>query len=174
MNWKQHNWVLGCIAVVITFFVLFGGQLIWQKYAVAKPLDKTLNGINGVESVTWKDGGKNGEPVIINVTLKNVQNLQKTYGELLEGSQRSLGRQNFKLIIEASRTPELEQFFYRIHIYVQEAIYTGNFTSMAEKIQEKAIAEGIDTKAYVDTANVYFQVQKNGDEWYIVIPRGVK
>jgi hypothetical protein len=171
MEWRKHNWALGCIAVLVTFVVLAGGQLLWQKYAVAKPLDKIFSGVNGVEGTIWEDSGKNGEPVKISVTLKDVADLQKTYEDLLNGSQQILGRKSFKIIIKDSRTPALEQFYYQIHYYVQEAIYTGNFATMSDKIQEQARAAGVDVRIYVDISNVYIQVSQNTDSMYLVLPR---
>lgn len=174
MDWRKYNWALGGIAVLVAFAVLFGGQLLWQKYTVAKPLDKIFSGVNGVEGTLWEDSGKNGEPVKIYVTLKNVADLQKTYEDLVDGSEQILGRRSFKIIIKDSRTPEIEQFYYQIHYYVQEAIYTGNFATMADKIQEQARAEGVDVRVYVDISNVYVQVSQNTDSMYLVIPRQVR
>jgi len=171
MNWRKYNWALGCMAVLITFVVLAGGQTLWQKYAVAKPLDKIFSGVDGVESTLWEDSGKNGEPVKIIVTLKDVANLQKTYEDLVAGSQRILGTKRFKIIINDNKTPELEQFYYEIHYYIQEAIYTGNFTSMADKIQEKANTAGVDIRVFIDISNVYVQAKQNTGSMYIVLPR---
>jgi hypothetical protein len=173
MNWTKHRWVVGCIAVVVTFAVLACGQLVWQKYAVAKPLDKVFHGINGVESAAWEDNSKSGESVKIYVTLRDVTNLQKTYEELLEGGKRILGPKDFKIVIKDARTPELEQFYYNVHYNVQEAIFNGNFTIMAERIREKAVKEGLDARIIVDINNVYLDLSQQSDHMYVVIPRKI-
>jgi hypothetical protein len=171
MKFKQYSWLVGAIAVVTTIGVLFGGQLLWQKYAVAKPLDSVFQGIKGVETATWEESGKNGEPVKIYATLKNVENLEKTYTELMEGSQRVLGRKSYRIIIRDDRTPELEAFYYNIHYHVQEAISNGNYSLMAERIQEKAETDGVDVQVYVATAKVYIQMQKDGKGMYVIVDR---
>lgn len=171
MNSHKYNWLVGVLAVVLTLAALAGGQLLWQKYAVAKPLDKMLQGIDGLEQAAWEDGTKKEDIVKINVTLHQVTNLSKTYNHITEGSQRILGSKGFKIIIHDSRTPELEQFYYGIHYYIQEAIFNGNFAFMSERIREQAAKQGITVQIYVDANNVYLQAVKDGAEMYEVVPR---
>lgn len=170
MDLRKHNWALGLITVLAVVAILSGGQLLWQKYAVAKPLDKVFSEINGVEGTTWENSG-NSEPVKVYVTLKNVDNLQKTYEGLVNGSQSILGKKTFKIIIKDSRTQELEEFYHSIHYHVYEAAYTGNFAVMAEKINEKASVVGVSVHTYVDASNIYVQASKNAADMYVVLPR---
>lgn len=171
MNWRQYNWVAGCVAVVVTVSVLFGGQLLWQKFAVAKPLDKAFLDINGVVEATWDTQSKNGEAIKIYVTLQNIENLANTYKELNDGAKRVLGKKPFNIVIRDSRSAELEQFDYKVHYDVQEAIFTGNFTSMAEHLADKAKEANIDLVIYVDAENVFIQTTKGTAQMYTIVPR---
>lgn len=171
MNWRQYNWLLGCMAVVVTMVILFGGQLLWEKFAVAKPLDKAFLNINGVVDAAWEDQSKKGEPIKIYVTLQNIDNLAQTYEELSDGAKKVLGKKPFKLLIRDSRSPELEQFHYKLHYIVQEAIFTGDFSSMAEQLAVKAKEENIDMRIYVDASHVYLQTAKDAAQMYILVPR---
>ncbi|SDF64601.1 hypothetical protein [Sporolituus thermophilus] len=169
---RKYNLLIGLMSVVLTIALLAGGQVLWQKYAVAKPLDKMLQGIDGVESATWEEGTKK-EEVKIHVTLHQVGNLPKTYSEITDGSRQILGARGFKIIIHDNRTPELEQFYYRVHYFVQEAIFTGNFALMAERLQEQAARSGVAVQAYVDARHVYLKMTKDGGEMYEVVPRTI-
>lgn len=171
MNWRQYNWLVGLLAVFITVIILFAGQVLWQKFAVAKPLDKAFLGINGVVSATWDDQSKNGEPIKIYITLQNIENLAATYEELNSGAKKILGKKPFKIVIRDSRSAELEYFNYKVHYLVQEAIFTGNFSSMAERMATTAQEENIDLWIYVDAENVYMQMKKDAAQMYTIISR---
>lgn len=171
MNWRQYNWLVGCVAVFVTLVILFGGQLLWEKFAVAKPLDKAFLNIDGVADAAWDDQSKNGEPIKIYITLQNIDNLARTYEELSSGAKKVLGNKPFKILIRDSRTSELEHFYYQVHYLVQEAIFTGNFSSMAEQIAAKAKEENIDMRIYVDAGNVYMQIKREAAQMYVIIPR---
>lgn len=171
MDFKAKNWAVILIVVIATVAVLGGGQMLWQKFAVAKPLDTALQDINGVEKVVRENGSKKEDPVKINVTLKNVANLEKTYTEIVEGSTNVLGGKRFKLTLTDARSPELEQFDYQIQPQVQEAMATGAFTQMVNKINEQAAAKGITAQVFIDNRNIYLQMTKDGAELYNVIAR---
>lgn len=170
MNWKGDNWTRFFLALVITVAILVSGQLLWHKFAVAKPLDKGLLAIQGVSSASW-DEGKNSDIVAINVTLSHVDSLAKTYNDILEKGQKVFGRKNFQVILHDDRTPELDSFYYTIHYSIQEAIATGNFTAMADKVQTQARAAQIDAKIVVDEKYVYVQLAKGDNALYTVVPR---
>lgn len=171
MDFKAKNWVVIITVVIVTYAILGGGQMLWQKFAVAKPLDTALQDINGVEKVVRENGSKKEDPVKINVTLKNVANLEKTYTGLMEGSANVLGSKRFKLTLTDSRSPELEQFNYQIQPHIQEAMATGAFTQMVNKINEQASAKGITAQVFIDNRNIYLQLTKDGAELYHVAAR---
>jgi|GEM_PF-431693 len=174
MSQKENNWVVGCLALVLTLAVLFGGQLLWNKYAVANPIYEVLQTINGIESVSigrMNQQGKNMDEVKIYVTLSDVQNLQKMYGELTAGLQQVNSGKKYDIVIQDSRTPELEKFYYSIHYYLQEAIVNGNFASMTERIEAKANDAGVVAQIYVDTKNIYLTLTKETANMYVVIER---
>lgn len=171
MNWRQYNWLAGCAAVCLTVAVLFSGQMVWQKFAVAKPLDKAFLEISGVTEAVWDKQSKNGEPIKIYVTLQNIENLARTYAELNDGARKVLGKKPFKIVIHDGRSAELEQFNYKVQYLVQEAIFTGNFSTMTKQIAAQAKDEHIDLQMYVDAENVYLQTKKAAAEMYVVIPR---
>jgi hypothetical protein len=169
MDFKRDNWYVFVIALAATVATLIVGQLLWQKYAVARPLGTGLRDIAGVTTAAWEEG-KNGD-LTINVTLSGVDNLARTYGEIGDTAKRILGRRPARVVIADSRTPELEDLYYAIHLHIEEAIFTGNFSAMADRIDAKARAAGADAKVYVDAANVYVQLTRQGAALYAVVPR---
>jgi hypothetical protein len=161
----------GCIALIITVAVLYTGQAIWQNYAVGLPLDKALNGIAGVEKVTWDDSGKINDTISIYVTLNNIANLQKTHEEISEKIEETLKGDEYKLEILDNRTPELDQVYYEIHYYIQKALVDGDFPTLEQKVSERAAASGIEAKVYVDEGHIYLQMNKGDSSLYSVAAR---
>lgn len=169
MNFKRDNRLTFVIALAVTVAVLVAGQLLWQKYAVARPLGSGLQGIAGVTAASW-DENKNGD-ITISVTLGGVDNLARTYGEIGETAKTILGKRPARINLTDSRTPELEALYHGVHFHLQEAVATGNFSAMADRVDAKARAAGAEAKLYVDARNVYLQLHKGGAALYSVVPR---
>lgn len=170
MNRKGYNWLLSAAVVVLTLAILAGGQMAWQKFAVAQPMDKLLTSIDGVAKASWEEGKKD-DVVQIYITLANVKNLAKTYGAISDGAKRILGSRPYRVTIADTRTPELEQFYYQIHYHIQEAIFTGNFSLMAEKVQKLSADAGITAQVYVEAKVVYVQLAKGEAQMFVVVTR---
>jgi hypothetical protein len=170
VNSRKNAWLTGVVALVTTLLVLFGGQTIWHTFAVAKPLDKAFDGIDGVQSVAW-DKEKDDKAVVLRVTLGHTTNLQTTYTTVQERAKSVLGKSAFQISLQDSRTPELEQFYHDLHFHIEEAIVTGRFGDMADKINDKAKTTGVEAHVYVDAQNVYLQLTQGESELYTVTPR---
>ncbi|MBP2649689.1 MAG: hypothetical protein H6Q74_514 [Firmicutes bacterium] len=171
MTWKCNRWTVIVVALFITVAVLVGGQLLWNNYGVKKPLDKSLQIIPGIEAVTWAETGKNTDSLVITVTLGKVSDLQQTYKQIVETSKQVLGRRPFTINLKDHRSPELEALYYDSHYYVQEAIVTGKFTSMAEAIKARAADSEVEEKVYVDDKYVYIGLSKGQSALYAVVNR---
>ncbi len=169
MNFKRDNRLTFVIALAVTVAVLVAGQLLWQKYAVARPLGTGLQGIPGVTAANWAEN-KNGD-ITINVTLGSVDNLAKTYGEIGETAKTILGKRPAAINLTDSRTPELETLYHAVHFHLQEAVATGNFSAMADRVDAKARDAGAQARVYVDARSVYLQLHKADAALYAVVPR---
>ena len=144
--------------------------MLWQRFTVVQPMDKLLQGIDGVTKSSWEEGKKD-DVVQIYISVAKVQDFAKTYGTIHEGAKRILGSRPFKINITDTRTTQLEQFYYRIHYLLQEAVFTGNFAAMDEKVRKMSAEAGIPAKVYVETKVVYVQLVKDQAEMYVVVMR---
>lgn len=171
MKIKYTQLLKGSIALIITAACLFLGQAVWQSYAVDLPLDKALNDIDGVISVALDDSHKINDNTTIYVTLGDTANLQKTYKEISTKIEQTLKDDKYTLEIKDNRSPELEQTYYDIHLYIQKAIVDGDFPQLEAKVREKADLAGAAAKLYVDEQNIYLQLVKNDEFLYSVVTR---
>lgn len=171
MKITRFQFLTGFLALVVTLAVIYAGQALWQKHFVSQPLDKALKAISEVQKAELEEGGKLNEPLVVHVTLDNVNNLQDTYKAINDKIQEAYGNKAYKLEIKDSRSPELEQLFNDINYYVQEAIVDGNFPLLAEKSGEMAKKLGIECKIFVDSENIYVQLSGKSASLYDVVPR---
>ncbi len=170
MKWARIKWTIVFATMIITIFALNGGQLFWQHYAVEKPLSQALQSIEGLESFYWEKNAADGS-MQVHVTLHNVNNLKDAYQKINDSTARVLGQKNFSVVIHDHRTPELEQFYDSVNVYIQEAVFTGNFSTMAERIQQKAASAGIDAHVYIDAKYVYLDLKHGSADMYVTVPR---
>jgi hypothetical protein len=171
MKWRRDQWAQYLVVLALTVGVLICGQLFWHKYAVTGPLDKELLQIKGVESAQWQDSNKGDDDLKLNVALGPVVNLQQTYGEINAAVKRKIGQRAVLISLRDHRGPELEDLYYQINFNIQEAISTGRFVAMADTIRDRAKADRVSAKVYVDAKNVYIQLAKGTDYLYTVVPR---
>ncbi len=172
MNNKKYIQIIkGFIALIITVAFLYTGQALWKSCAIDLPLDKALNEVDGVEKVAWEAGSSFNDTVIINVKLRDIDNLQKTYKEIKEKINLTLNGKKYSLEIADDRSQELEQAYYDIHYYVQKSIADGDFPSLEAKVREKAEMIGAEAKVYVDEQNIYLQFTKKDNSLFAVIGR---
>ena len=174
MNWRNYRWPVVGLTLLITLALLFGGQFLWQQFAIAQPMSQIAQGIDGVESVSLDKAGKNKSMIKVNVKLNQVANLQTTYQALDERIANVLGHHQYEIILHSSSAPELERLYYSIHYDIQEAIFTGNFSLMAERIQTRAEADKIAARTFVDASHVYLQLTNPSGSLYIAVPRNPK
>lgn len=171
MKIKYIQFLKGCIALIITVACLFMVQAVWQSYAVNLPLDKALNDIDGVLSVTVDEKDKLNDHTAIHVTLDNTANLQKIYKKISAKIDQTLKGGKYTLEIQDNRSRELEQAYYDIHFHIQKAIVDGDFPLLEEKVREKADLVGAAAKVYVDEQNIYLQLVKDDQFLYSVETR---
>lgn len=166
MQGKKYNWLYGVLASLLTLAILFGGQILFNKYAMARPMDKMLEQLDGIESfkVHFHESPQNGELGKIQIKLNGVKNLQTLYGQLVAGLDKYGGAQKYDIILSDNRDKQLEEFYYHIHYLLEEARDKSNFVAMNEQIQKKGGASGVDSKIYVDANYIYLQLKKTSGE----------
>lgn len=171
MNINFNKFLKGSLFFAITLFILYIGQNFWFNYSIKEPLTKELNNISGVNKVALQQRCKLKEPLNIDITLAMVSNFHKTYSEIDETIKHFMRQRQYELSIIDNRTDELEQLYYDIHYYIEEALINGNFPMLAFKASE--IANTIDAKSqiYIDSINIYVHLHKNENSLYMLISR---
>ncbi|HHY92057.1 MAG TPA: hypothetical protein GX511_01795 [Firmicutes bacterium] len=161
--------VVGAVAL-LTVALLLTGRLAYTRYLVEKPLVRELKALPGVQGVEL--GQEHGR-YVIRLELTQAANLAEVYRKAEQTSGESLGQGRFELKIIDKRSPELEDLYYRLHYYVEEALVRGNFSEAAARIESVAQAAGVKEKLYVDRGHVYIELSQGQHFLYEVRERPV-
>ncbi len=165
MNPTTKKILFTAVIALVTLTLLWQGRTLWSHFALLKPVEQSLAGINGIKEFHWEKNSP-ASPAKLNITIEQADNLAITYTAVTGILDRTLGADGWQIVIRDHRSPALEQRYWSLQYPIQESIFTGNFTLMATRVQ--AGARGA---VYVDNRNIYLQLSRDGAELYAVIPR---
>lgn len=170
MKWSGLHIPIIVISLLGGLLLFFGGQFLYNKYNVEKPLVELISNNSAVSNVEMQ---KNATGIKIEVDLKDtVTNIAEVHEELYQAASGILGQQPFKLEFEDNPDQELEQVWRQTQYYVHQAIMLGNFPEMAKNIQGLATAEDVQSLVYVTGSNIYIQLTKeDGHNLIKIVPR---
>jgi len=153
----------------VTLGVLVAGNYAWSRFSVEKPLDQTLRALPGVVEVDMAhQGGVN----IIDVTIAEVPDLSKTYGEIDRAVSSRMAPGTYRLELSDARDAYLEDLYHRIHFDIAEAVATGAFGQAAARFEQTAREAGLDRwKMWVTNDRIYIQLHRHDAYLYQIIER---
>jgi hypothetical protein len=168
MNLHQIRWPVVLLALAVSLGGLFGAGFLLKSQTVDQPLHEMLARAPQVESYTVV---RSDDRQTITVRLKEAADLKKAYGDLDQEVRKILKAVPYEIKVEDRRTPELEQAAQRLDLYVQEALATGQFATMAERIEAEAAKVGARASVAVDGQRVYVSIRKGDGYLYEVVQR---
>ena len=168
MNIKGIRLPVVVLTVVMVLAVLFGIQYIYHKVNVEQPLFKLYSQTKAVQKFEIDNKSNVTE---VNIDLKKTDNLQQTYQKLYLTTVKVLGKNNFQLKIKDNRNKDLENAYYSMQFIINEALMRGNFSQMAQVINEKASETKAVSKVFIDDQNIYIQLEKENSYLYEIVPR---
>lgn len=168
MSLQNLRWPVVVAAMAVALTALFGGGFILKSRTVEEPLKMLYSGSPAVESHTF---ARDGDGYEITVMLKETPDLAKAYSALDQETKKILKEIPYTLKVEDHRDPELEDLYHRVNLYVQEALATGQFATMADKVEQDAAKAGMTARLSVDTSRVYLQLKDKNGYLYSVADR---
>jgi hypothetical protein len=162
------RWPTVIAAMAATLAVLFGAGFVLKSQTVEEPLKALYAQSPAVESYTFD---KQSDAYAITVRLKDVPDLAPAYKKLYDDTGKLLKDTTFTIEVEDHRSPELEQAYRRVNLYVQEALATGQFSGMADRIETEATKDGMTARMEVDNDRVFVDMHKGDAYLYSVVNR---
>ncbi len=169
MFFKQIKWVAVIVSFILILGIFYGFQHYQDKQTADELLYQLLNEIEEIEDVEIKE---KPESLHIVLELAYVNNLYNTENEISKEVVKYLGDREFKIIFEDKRDEDLDEIFYRVHYSLQEAAVKGNFMEMSVKVEDIMDEHAVDDfRIIVGEKNLYFQLLKDDNYLYEVVPR---
>lgn len=166
---KGFRWELIALSAVLTLAVLSLAYYSYESMGVKRPLERTLlmdADVSAVEMRTERGGE------VIEVTLSKVADLRATYSRIHSLVSDRMGSGAFTLDLKDKGDASLEDMYYSVHYYLEEASVRGNFGAMIEACEP--ILEGAGASDYritVDRDRIYVQIESAGGYLYKVLER---
>lgn len=170
MRFNRIGLLIVICSAVITLGILTFGESLWQGFTLAKPLEQSLTNIEGIEGISLKKSSQDNL-LTIYVTINATDNLQQTYKKIVDIATKNVGKKKFTVVLHDKRTSDLEKFYDDTSYIIQEGIYTGNFSLMLDRLNNKAALQHYDVKVSIDNAYIYLSVSDGKGNLYEVIQR---
>ncbi len=156
-------------AIIVTLAVLLAFQFIYQKFDVEQPLFKLYSQTKLVEKAPTIE--QKGGTVKVILDVKKTENLKQAYQDLDSYTEQVMGATKFTIELKDNRTKELENAYYQSQFIIYEALSRGDFSRMADVIQQNAAKAGAEAKVFIDNDNIYVEFLKGNNYLYEIVPR---
>lgn len=159
--------VLAALAAVLV--ILFGAQFLYNRQALAVPLNAKLestSGVIGQPLVTSDAGG-----LRVSVHLGLIDDLQTTYHQLLQTAAAGAAGRHVILTIKDDRTPALTGAYVTLSMILDQGRATGQFVDMQKQFADASRQMGL-TRAQVtvDNAQMYVELVSGAHYLYDIMP----
>ncbi len=163
------NLKLTLIALVLTLGILFLGNYAFDNYKVNHSLEKSLTEVNGVAEVeTVKLEGE----YQVKVKLEDTNNLQKIFTQIDNITKEELNNKKYQVILVSPENSQLTRVYDQIDLALYEALETGEFVKLGERIKSYADQYQLDqAEVNVDQDYIYLTLVEDKQQLYKVIER---
>ncbi len=153
--------------LIITLCILLGGHHLYESHYVKNNLQNEIGRIIKVEEIRIE---KQEDPPAVYLRAPEIENLRKAYLNIENVVAKRLGA-GYRIVLVDDRTPELEGLYEKCSFIIQEAIATGRYQNMEQKIAELAKAAGVHYRLFIDSSAIYLELRDDHGYLYEVIPR---
>jgi hypothetical protein len=170
MQWHGLRVQIIILSLIGGLLLFFGGQFLYNKYNVEKPLEELINDNQYVQQVAIE---KTAGITYLEVKLKNEDvNIAELYEELYLQTGNLLKNETFEIKFVDKPDKQLNDLWQSNQYYVYQAIMQGNFPEMVDNIVKTAADANIKAEVYVNNENVFVQLTKeNGSNLLRIVPR---
>ncbi len=169
MRWQgiKVHVVAASMLVALTSFL--GVQWLYNSLNFQQPLKKEMDSNKQITDYQIKED--DNEYTIV-ITLCETDDLRETYCLINNQVQDIMGKRPFVVKLTDRRNDLLNDIYNEGQFAVYEAMVKGNFRDMSNSMNQYAHANGVESKVYIDSDNIYWQMRDGAYFLYAVIPRG--
>ncbi|WP_027339200.1 hypothetical protein [Halonatronum saccharophilum] len=158
------------IILVLTLAILFGGNRLIDRYKVNNSLQNNLIAIEGLEDVNMdKSNGRYD----FELSLGSKGDLEVIFLESKEKIEETLKGESYRIKFKDSESDTLKEVYSGINLALYEAIETGEFVKLGDRIEENKAIYNLDRgEVRVDKDYIYLVLGYEEENLYRVIERG--
>ncbi|MED4599547.1 hypothetical protein P9314_02360 [Paenibacillus validus] len=158
------------LSVVISSTLLFGGYFAYQSYAMENPLQKIVNGIEGVELVSTH---LTADKAAIDVKLAAGKSLREVYSTIQTEGKPVIGDRELQIKVQNGSSPRLDAWWSSVLFEVAQAMETKQYAQIPKTLQAHTEADpnGIRATTEMDDRYVYITLTDGESSKYIMLPR---
>lgn len=156
------------LTVVISASLLFGGWFIYRQTTQQGPLQKIVSDYKGVNNAHFNI---TRNQVDLKLDLKPDVNLSGLVDQISTKGKSVVGNRRLKFDFVDHSSDKLNNYWDSAMFSVAEAMENKRYTEIPVKLQELAKGKGIQTRAEMDTKNVYISLSDGKSSKFLVLPR---
>ncbi|KAF1084603.1 hypothetical protein SPSYN_02381 [Sporotomaculum syntrophicum] len=169
MRWQDFKIHVVAVSMLVALAAFFGAQWLYTSLNFQQPLKKELD--SNQQIINYQIKEKDAVYTIV-VTLRETADLRQTYCLINERMQDIMGKRPFIIELDDRRNERLTDVYNKGQFAIHEAMVKGNFREMSDSMNQYARASGVQSKVYIDSDNIYWQMKDEAYFLYAVIPRG--
>lgn len=167
MQWQGLKIPIIIVSLLAGLALIFGIQWLYQKYIFQEPIQAILSQNESIESFNLKNDGRQ---LLVHLSIRDDQNLMRTYKEIHKEITGTMGRKGFQMILEDNPDEVLNQVWYNAQYAVYQAAFQGSFQDMARAVNREAGAYGVGAQINLDEENIYIRLKHQGYTLDEIIP----
>ena len=158
---KQRMTLISLVGILV-FSILLSGQIIYQhNWVDAKILNQSRQ-INGIESAKVM---RVNDMQYLEVMTGHVADLPRVTQDILKLSSGKA------ILLRDNRNGHLQLVFNKMQFALQEAIARGNFSEMAQNIEQKASLADVNLSLSMDSDYIYLTLDEEQSQLVAVLER---
>ncbi|MCK8817420.1 hypothetical protein MWH28_08620 [Natroniella sulfidigena] len=170
---KQINFKLLAGVLIVSLAVFFLGNYLLNNYRLNSNLTEQLIEIDGIEEV---EINQNNAQYRLEILLdQEVEDLQLTFNQLKDQVDDTFEDREYEIEVKADSNEVLEQTGKVADLALHEAITTGEFVKLAERVEDyKEEYELEEAIVQVDNDHIYLTLTEDEAVLYKVVEREQK
>ncbi len=169
MRWQGFKVHVVAVSMLVALAAFLGAQWLYNSFNFHQPLRKELE--NNQQIINYQINEEAAVYTIV-VTLREISDLRQTYCLINERMQDIMGKRPFIIELADRRNERLNDVYNKGQFAIHEAMVKGNFRDMSDSMNQFARTSGVESKVYIDSDNIYWQMKDGAYFLYAVIPRG--
>jgi hypothetical protein len=155
---------------IATLTVLIGGTYFYENFLYTNPLEKTVAQMNGVEVFAVEH---TKERMLIKVQFNQEEKLRTSFYQLLHEVEQLNKNDLNNLVIEINNDfeQEIASFLQASKLPIYEALSTGEYTQLPEKLASLMEKEELTYELDLDQQYIFLTAYKDGQIGHQVIMR---